>query len=57
MYVCSLFLIYRAFGVTCWELGSLGDIPYGNFRSTREIIDEVKRGLKIERPPYFTDEM
>eukprot|EP00117_Sycon_ciliatum_P007312 scpid4908/ scgid4438/ Protein sevenless len=46
-----------AFGVVCWELGSLGDTPYGNFRSARDIVNEVKRGLKIQRPPYFTDEM
>ena len=48
---------HRAYGIVCWELGSLGDLPYGSFRDVRNIIDEVKRGLKIRRPPYFTDEM
>eukprot|EP00118_Oscarella_pearsei_P024028 m.296774 g.296774 ORF g.296774 m.296774 type:complete len:595 (+) comp40765_c0_seq4:1891-3675(+) len=38
-----------AFGVTLWEIMTLAEVPYAGM-SSREVANEVKKGLRLEKP-------
>ncbi|XP_061193766.1 tyrosine-protein kinase TXK-like [Saccostrea echinata] len=40
-----------SFGVTVWEIFSLGDLPYINYNNM-EIIDLLKEGFRLRKPMY-----
>ena len=56
-YICSAsFLLQWAFGVTCWEVFSLGRTPYAGM-SNHEIGPFLERGSRLSRPPLCPEEM
>ncbi|XP_021946144.2 fibroblast growth factor receptor 2 [Folsomia candida] len=49
-----------AFGVTLWEMFSLGDIPYPGLTWTIAFVDDLSTGLRMTKPNYaptFTYDM
>jgi len=40
-------------GVTMWEIYSLGEIPYPGMSYTVDFIDELKRGLRLNKPEHM----
>ncbi|CAL8128745.1 unnamed protein product [Orchesella dallaii] len=46
-----------AFGVTMWEIFSLGDKPYPGLSWNLDFVGELQRGLRLQRPTYSTEEI
>jgi len=38
-----------SFGVTCWEVFSVGEIPYPNLHP-RQVLNMLEEGERMERP-------
>ena len=51
---CLLF--QWAFGVTCWEIFSLGRNPYPSIDNA-EILDHIESGHRLKKPPLCQNEM
>ncbi|XP_046557085.1 tyrosine-protein kinase receptor Tie-1-like [Haliotis rubra] len=43
-----------SFGVTMWEILSMGQIPYGEMRS-RDLPTQLKNGYRLSKPEYAED--
>ena len=58
MFYLSLFyaLLQWAFGVTCWEIFSLGLQPYPSLDPT-EICDYLKNRKVLDKPSLSSEEM
>jgi len=46
-----------AYGVTLWEIFSLGDNPYGDIPCTPEFVIKLQRGNRLPRPQLASKEM
>jgi len=46
-----------AYGVTLWEIFSLGDNPYGDIPCTPEFVIKLQRGNRLSRPQLASKEM
>jgi serine/threonine protein kinase len=46
-----------AYGVTVWEIFSLGEVPYPGYSWTMDFVEELERGLRMSRPKYATEHM
>ncbi|XP_077999919.1 uncharacterized protein LOC144452654 [Glandiceps talaboti] len=45
-----------AYGVVVWEIVTLGALPYTTMKN-KEIIERVKKGYRMEKPPHCTQEI
>jgi serine/threonine protein kinase len=46
-----------SYGVTLWEIFSLGDIPFALSGFSNQFIVELENGLRLEKPVYASEEM
>lgn len=46
-----------SYGVTLWEIFSLGDIPYPGLSWDIDFVKELERGLRMTSPKYASPEM
>ena len=46
-----------AFGVTVWEILSLGQTPYKGTTLSHEFIESLKGGNRLAKPQLATDQM
>ncbi|CAL8128736.1 unnamed protein product [Orchesella dallaii] len=46
-----------AFGVTMWEIFSVGDTPYPGLSWSLDFVGELQKGLRLQRPQYSTEEI
>jgi serine/threonine protein kinase len=46
-----------SYGITVWEIFSLGDIPYPGLSWNLEFVGELERGLRMNKPKYATSHM
>ena len=55
--LCLMFLLFQwAFGVTCWEIFSLGLQPYPSV-NTFEMGDYLKSHKVLDKPSLSSEEM
>ncbi len=46
-----------SFGITLWELFTLGGNPYPGIQIDETFLDKLKKGYRMDKPPYATDQM
>jgi len=46
-----------SYGVTVWEIFSLGEIPYAGLEWNSDFIGKLKQGLRLASPKYSSDDM
>ncbi|CAL8121065.1 unnamed protein product [Orchesella dallaii] len=46
-----------SYGVTLWEIYSLGKTPYGGLNWTIEFNDELQNGLRLTKPQFANEEI
>lgn len=46
-----------AYGVTLFEIFTLGDIPFPNEEWNKEFLTRLASGMRMGRPKYSTQEM
>ncbi|CAL8128742.1 unnamed protein product [Orchesella dallaii] len=46
-----------AFGITMWEIFSVGDVPYPRLSWNVGFVGELQKGLRLQRPQYSSDEI
>jgi len=46
-----------AFGVTIWEMHSLGDIPYSGLQWTVQFTTILEAGLRLQKPTNCPEKM
>lgn len=46
-----------AFGVTLWELFSLGSVPYPGMQIGPDFLKDLEAGLRMEKPKYGNDDL
>ncbi len=46
-----------SFGVTLWEIYTLGNVPYGALEWNPFFCQQLKCGLRLERPHYANDSL
>jgi len=46
-----------AFGVTLWEMFSLGQNPYPGMNWSIEFLDDLKTGLRLKCPEFGSKEL
>lgn len=46
-----------SFGVLCWEIFSLGAVPYGEIKRHRDCIRYIAEGNRLERPRFASDDI
>lgn len=46
-----------SFGVVLYELFALGEVPYNIKQFTLEFIEELRNGIRLERPVFCPDLM
>ncbi|CAL8132399.1 unnamed protein product [Orchesella dallaii] len=46
-----------SYGVTLWEIYSLGNTPYGGLNWTMEFADELRNGLRLTKPQFANEEI
>ena len=46
-----------SFGVTAWEIFTMGQVPFAEMRFSSQFKHELKNGLRLEQPKLVTDEM
>lgn len=44
-----------SYGVLCWEIFTLGEMPYDEIRSKDAYITHLEGGFRLEKPPYATE--
>ena len=49
-------ILQWAFGVTCWEVFSLGKTPYPSIDNA-DIVDYIERGIRLKKPSLCPKEM
>jgi len=54
---CSTFSDVWSFGVTIWEIFSLGEVPYAGLEWDSGFISELKSGLRLLPPINSTSDM
>jgi serine/threonine protein kinase len=43
-----------AYGVTLWEIFSLGELPFAEVNWSQDIVNQLEGGLKLKKPKYST---
>ena len=46
-----------AFGVTAWEIFTMGQVPFAHIRLSSQFKYELENGLRLEQPKRAPDEM
>ena len=46
-----------AFGVTAWEIFSLGQMPYKGMRFGKEFINSLEAGHRLPQPMHASEKM
>jgi len=46
-----------SFGVTIWEIFSLGEVPYAGMEWSSEFTSELKSGLRLLQSRHSTSDM
>ena len=46
-----------AYGVTLWEVFSLGNVPYPGMAWNLDFVDQLLNGLRLPKPTYASDAM
>lgn len=46
-----------AYGVTLFEIFTLGDVPFANEQWNNEFVRRLEEGVRMGRPAYSTQEM
>jgi len=46
-----------SFGVTLWEIYTVGDIPYRDYVVNEHFHLILRRGLRLTKPTYATNDM
>ena len=54
--VCLSIMVQWSFGVTCWEVFSLGCVPYPTIANS-EVVDYLMNGHRLSKPALCKDSM
>ena len=46
-----------AFGVTAWEIFTMGQVPFSELRHPHQLSERLETGLRLERPELSSDSM
>lgn len=46
-----------SFGITMWEIFSIGDIPYSEFLHCDKFFRELYAGMRLGKPQYASEPM
>lgn len=46
-----------AFGVTLWEMYSLGSLPFAGYNLTADFLPMLKNGLRMEKPKFCENDL
>ncbi|KAK3736795.1 hypothetical protein QZH41_011745 [Actinostola sp. cb2023] len=56
-YMCTTKSDVWSFGVTLWEIETAGTVPYAGVDSGMDILNEVKKGYRLEKPNACDDDV
>lgn len=54
---CSTCTDVWSFGVTLWEIFTLGSVPYAGFEYDASFVKKISNGLRLGKPEHASDEM
>jgi hypothetical protein len=46
-----------AYGVTLWEIFSLGELPFSEINWSPNFVNDLEGGLRLKKPKYSTHSM
>lgn len=46
-----------SFGVTLWEIVTLGELPYKDIKGILELHELLEEGARLPKPPHCSDEL
>lgn len=51
------FNVSWSFGVVLWEIFTLGEHPFNEYRGFNELINALKNNIRLPKPNYASDKM
>lgn len=46
-----------SFGVTIWEIFTLGDVPFAGLTFCNQFVSDLEGGMRLEEAKYATDDL